>query len=97
MMISRYLARRKMRWAVRYLAAMDAADRQVFKMSRRFDNYINGPLRITVTARSPSPEEREKVEKIENFYYFMLDNLEKINRDSWMRRIMEKPLPTQEP
>lgn len=65
----RWWRSRKMRWAVRYLASMDVADRQFFKMSRRYERMLDRPIQITVSAASP--EERAQAERVEDFMFAM--------------------------
>ncbi len=76
-MLRRYLARRKMRWAVRYLARMPQGQRHAFRSSRMFVRMIN-----CVYVRTPSIDimpddnyDRETADAVEAFLLEALDQL----------------------
>ncbi len=82
-MLRRYLARRKMRWAVRRVARMTPSlrryaesSRQVRRTSRIAERALipHGPIRIGFDMRTPA--ERKRADRIERFYHEALDRLE---------------------
>jgi hypothetical protein len=86
-MLRRYLARRKMRWAVRRVAAMSPSLRRCVESSRqvrrvwRIAERALPELRLrahtafwALTDAMP-PAEAEKADRLERFYYDTLDRL----------------------